>query len=195
MRDLPELLILRHGETAWNRAGRLQGRFDSPLTEAGRAQAAAQNRLLHEAGAFGRAWHVSPQRRARETARIAAKGLAPVMHSDPRLAEIGLGDWAGRPRAELAAAHPALFAPEASPLGWYDHAPGGEGLAALAERLTDFLEGLRAPSVVVTHGITSRVLRCLALGRPMADFGDMPGGQGVIYRVAEGRQERLAPAP
>ena len=42
----PDLLILRHGETVWNCAGRIQGAADSPLTAFGRDQAAAQGRLL-----------------------------------------------------------------------------------------------------------------------------------------------------
>lgn len=186
MPDLPELLILRHGETAWNREGRLQGRFDSPLTPRGRAQAAAQNRQLHAAGATGLSWLVSPQRRAQETARIAATGLSARIVTDARLREIGIGDWAGARRRALAAAHPHLFDP-AAPLAWYDHAPGGEGLEALAVRLSDVLDDLRGqpgPVVIVTHGITSRVLRCLAAGRPVAEFGQVDGGQGVIHRVA-----------
>ena len=49
----PDLLILRHGETEWNLAGRMQGAMDSPLTAKGRAQAAAQARLLARHGIDG----------------------------------------------------------------------------------------------------------------------------------------------
>ncbi|MDC0431347.1 histidine phosphatase family protein [Paracoccaceae bacterium] len=48
----PDLYILRHGETVWNRQGRFQGRKDSPLTEKGRQQTMAQRNLLN-AVSFG----------------------------------------------------------------------------------------------------------------------------------------------
>ncbi len=44
----PEVLILRHGQTAWNLAGRYQGAMDSPLTTLGREHAAQQGRILRE---------------------------------------------------------------------------------------------------------------------------------------------------
>lgn len=194
MRDFPELLILRHGETEWNRAGRLQGRHDSPLTAQGQAQARAQNALLAGLGAVELPWHVSPQRRARDTASIAARGLRARLHSDPRLREIGIGDWAGRSRSDLRRQQPQLFS-GADPLAWYDHAPGGEGLETLARRLSGFLADLSGPSVIVTHGITSRVLRCLLLGWPVRELGRLEGGQGVVFRVAPGLYQRLGEGP
>ena len=193
---LPELLILRHGETEWNRAGRMQGALDSPLTDRGRAQAAAQRAILHRHGVLGgqggHAIITSPQGRALATARIIAQGTtAGRPRTDARLREIGMGRWTGRARADLAAIHPEFFAAQAPPLGYYDHAPGGEGLGPLAARLRGFLSGLRGPAVIVTHGITSRVLRCLALGLPIADFGRLDGGQGVVYRISGRRYEKL----
>ncbi len=191
---LPDLLILRHGETEWNRAGRLQGALDSELTSLGQAQAAQQGDILRSLGAGGWPCFCSPQGRAFRTAVIARGGSEHGIETDPRLREIGLGDWTGRIRAEVANEFPALFAE--SPLGWYDHVPGGEGLAALAARLAEFASGLTGPAVIVTHGITSRMLRCLAQGLPTSAFGEVGGGQGVVYRVSGGVSTCLdTPAP
>ncbi len=186
----PEFLILRHGETEWNRAGRLQGALDSPLTALGKEQARRQNAILRGFGTNGWAWYCSPQGRARHTARIAARGMTVSVRYDARLREIGMGGWAGRLRDELAAEAPQLF--ETDGLGWYDHAPGGEGLVALERRATAFLAELPGPGVIVTHGITSRVMRCVALDLPVADFGTLGGGQGVVHHIRDGVSRLLS---
>lgn len=187
----PDLLILRHGETEWNRIGRMQGEDNSPLTETGRVQAAAQGRLLARFGISG--WNIvsSPQGRSVETARIAVPERVQDIVLDARLAEITLGDWSGASRAEIMAAAPHLFEPDDAMI-WYDHAPGGEGLEALYARTGDFLKSCTGPTVLFTHGITSRMLRCHALGLDPGAFADLTGGQGIIYHLADGVQTCLA---
>ncbi|ROU03935.1 histidine phosphatase family protein [Histidinibacterium lentulum] len=194
MPTFPELLILRHGETAWNAEGRWQGALDSPLTPLGLDQARAMAALLSGLG-IGPATHdlrTSPQGRALTTAEAvaAATGLSPV--PDPRLREIGVGRWAGLTRAEADALSPPP-APDEHFLDRYARAPEGEGFAALWERCAAVLADLRRPTVIVTHGITSRVLRTIATGRTPDRLADLPGGQGVIFRIAAGRHETLAP--
>ncbi|MCB1357870.1 MAG: histidine phosphatase family protein [Maritimibacter sp.] len=185
---LPELLILRHGETEWNREGRMQGRLDSPLTMKGREQAAAQGRILSGI-AQGFDWYVSPRGRVIETARIASGGA--VLREDARLAEIDMGDWTGRLRDEIAAEAPHLFRDDGSDIAYYHAIPGGDTLQAVQERLAEFAACLSRPSVIVTHGIASRVLRCIALGLPWEAFEELDGGQGVVYRIAPGIYDKL----
>src|SRR3982751_4674804 len=84
------VFLARHGETAWNRAGRWQGKTDIPLSDAGRAQARALG-----AGLVGRgivAVHASDLQRATETAEIIAGmlGIA-ALTVDARLGERGFG--------------------------------------------------------------------------------------------------------
>ncbi|WP_299614326.1 histidine phosphatase family protein [uncultured Tateyamaria sp.] len=187
----PDLLILRHGETEWNRAGRMQGEADSPLTDRGRAQAAAQGRLLGQMDLTRWGMWTSPLGRCLQTAAIALGDQAGMARQDRRLIEITLGDWTGKLRTEIAAEAPLLF--EAGDgMDWYDHAPGGEGLEGLYARTGAFLADLEQPAVIVTHGITSRMMRCHYLGLEPAAFADLPGGQGVIYRMADGAQSCLA---
>lgn len=187
----PDLLILRHGETEWNRLGRMQGEADSPLTERGRAQAAAQGRMIEARDLAGWTYHVSPLGRCLATAGIALGGAAGEMRQDRRLIEITLGSWTGKLRNEIAAEAPHLFG-HGEGMAWYDHAPGGEGLERLYARTGAFLAELDAPAVIVTHGITSRMLRCHYLGLEPAAFAELPGGQGVIYHMSNGTQTCLS---
>ena len=186
MSNLPPLYVLRHGETEWNVAGRLQGAMDSPLTEKGRVQARAQGGIVTRLGLTDVAWRVSPQGRALQTAALIRGAEIPSAEQDARLREIEMGDWTGKARADIAQANPALF--ESDGLAWYDHAPGGEGLAALAARAADVLSDIEVPTLIVTHGITSRVLRCLATHRPWEELDQVGGGQGVVYEIRDGVQ-------
>ena len=189
--EYPEMFILRHGETEWNREGRMQGALDSPLTPNGKEQARAQQVVMQRYAGAGFTWYSSPQGRALETARIAAPDGAKIIQ-DVRLAEIRVGKWSGKLRSEMAADAPDLFPPIAGPLDWYGKAPGGETLDELAGRVSQFLAELPGPSAIVTHGITSRVIRCIVLGRPITDFSRLEGGQGIAYYLAPGRYDRVS---
>ncbi|MGB1212781.1 MAG: histidine phosphatase family protein [Pikeienuella sp.] len=101
--DLRPFLYLRHGETAWNKEGRMQGATDIPLNETGRAQA-------HRAAASLADVHIdriisSPMARAAETADIvaAAKGLTPTR--DERLKERYFGAFDGLLLSEIRDRH------------------------------------------------------------------------------------------
>lgn len=186
MEPLPPIYVLRHGETEWNVAGRLQGRADSALTARGRAQAVTLGALLAPVLAAGARLWTSPAPRAATTAALAFPGQAAT--PDPRLLEIDLGAWTGRAIAGIAPRDAG-----ADPHGWKFAAPGGEDRAAMAARCAAFLGDLSGPSVIVTHGVTSRMLRCLALGLGPEALGRVPGGQGVVHVVEAGRARVLAP--
>ena len=187
---IPPLYILRHGQTEWNAQHRIQGSLDSPLTALGRAQAAAQGEILRGRDLEGFQAICSPQGRCFQTAALALDGLFGRIDTDPRLAEIGVGDWEGLRRDELLMDR-AVDESEESALDLYERAPGGEGFAALNIRCRAFLETLTRPSVLVTHGITSRMLRLIVLDRNLSEIGMLPGGQGVIYHLENGRMHQL----
>ncbi|MDW4496727.1 histidine phosphatase family protein [Sulfitobacter sp. D35] len=187
----PPLYVLRHGQTEWNAARRLQGHLDSPLTERGRAEALQQRDILAACDLVGYRAICSPQGRAFQTAALALIGLVPEIRTDGRLREIGVGDWAGTGLDELEARGMTLGDSDGS-LMHYDRAPGGEGFVALHDRCTRFLDALDGPAILVTHGVTSRMLRLIVVGRSISDIDTMTGGQGVVYRLENGHQERLA---
>jgi len=191
MHPLPELFVLRHGETEWNRARRWQGILDSPLTDKGKAQAVAMGEMLRSAGVTATSHQIlsSPQGRAMETARLALGGLGAAITAEPPLREISVGDWTGLTADEIDARWPG---PEDEGfLDRYARAPGGEPFDHLWDRVGAVLAGLSRPTVIVTHGITSRFLRTRAMGMTQADLEELPGGQGVIFRLHQGRHEMI----
>lgn len=186
----PEIYVLRHGETEWNRDRRMQGWLDSPLTARGRAQAARQAEILAAEGALGLPLYCSTAGRTRATAEIAMPGVPAVL--DDRLREISLGSWDGLTGAEIAATGgnpPGAFG-EGDGFWWYDTTPG-EKFAGLKARIDAFATELTGPAVIVTHGIASMFLRGALLGLDLDGIADLPGGQGVVYHLKDGMQRRL----
>lgn len=185
----PEIIIVRHGETVWNREGRLQGRMDSPLTDRGRAQARLMGDWLARDGVDQHALLSSPLGRARSTAAEIATATRLEYSLDPDLAEIGVGEWEGLTFDQIAARGGAMSDDE-DHLAWCGRAPGGEGIDAMLTRIRNVLARLDGPTILVCHGLFSRVLRAEVL-----DVGTetLEGGQGVIYRLRGGRSERILP--
>ncbi len=166
----PELILIRHGQTEWNAAGRIQGQGDSRLTPQGEAQAAAYGRLLlrrfQPLSRFS-LWRSPAGRCARTTALAAhAAGLDPAAFIvDPRLIEKAYGAWEGltRPEIALAGDEAELAAMDSDSWGHRPpHSPDTptENLDDVARRAGGWLNGLDpgAPVIAVTHGGTGRCL-------------------------------------
>lgn len=181
-----ELYILRHGETVWNAENRMQGWLNSPLTPKGERDAARQGEILRGVDLAGFEFWCSPSGRAVQTAGIACGPLADAVHSDVRLREIGVGDWSGRLRDEL-----PMPSGDDPYMSQYEMAPNGEGLAAVQARVVAFLGELKGPTVLITHGITSRVIRALVVGDSALANPTTHGGQGCVYHLKDGVQKLL----
>lgn len=123
--DTPELLIIRHGETEWNREGIMQGHLDSPLTGRVRQQARDVATLLARLGLGPkfRAW-VSPLERAQVTARLALAGHFDDWTTEDRLAEVSVGQAQGLTFQAMLRAYPQL-AEYPGRFGWQWQVPGG----------------------------------------------------------------------
>ncbi|MBK4215165.1 histidine phosphatase family protein [Paracoccus caeni] len=178
----PDLYLMRHGQTLWNAEQRMQGRLDSALTELGKTQAAALAPLV--APVEGQRW-ASPQGRAMATADLVFAGSD--YRTDPRLVEIDVGDFSGHRFDDLRTRHPETFAGDH--WAWYDRAPNGEHFAGLEARVRSFLDELQGPAVIVTHGITLRMMRLVAMGRSVAQIGELPLEQGAVHIVRSGQHE------
>jgi broad specificity phosphatase PhoE len=191
MTDFPELFVLRHGQTEWNAIGRHQGRLDSSLTDLGRQQAARQGQILKalELGAID-AW-CSPQGRAMATAQIALEPAALTARTDARLCEVHFGDWQGLCADQISARWPDLAPEHHAPFDWHFLSPGGETFDDLRVRATGFLQDLTGPTVIVTHGVLSKVLRGVWLGLDRNATQAISGGQGVVFHLKDGRQTCL----
>jgi broad specificity phosphatase PhoE len=159
------VFVVLHGQTEWNREGRLQGHADSSLTEVGRDQARAVARTLRARGVGSNTYRIvcSPLGRTRETARIIADDLgfdAAAISDEPLLKEVSVGSWEGLTRAQVEAIWPQQIS-GSSPHNWCFRSPDGETYADLAARLSRWLASnpYHDDLVVVTHGVASRVLR------------------------------------
>ncbi len=91
---MPTVLLVRHGETDWNRSGQIMGERPIPLNTRGEAQAQALAGVLGPGVA--RAVYSSPIQRARQTAQILAAAVERPVDTDHALTEIGVGEWEGK---------------------------------------------------------------------------------------------------
>ena len=164
------LVLVRHGQSTWNAEGRLQGQADPPLSALGRREAAALAPLLR-GFAPGRVL-TSDLERARETAaELGYAGAAP----DPVWREIDVGEWEGRPLAELPPGQ------EPSWRGGDLVPPGGERWEELEARVADALDALMDEGgdwLVVTHGGVIRAAVSYATGADAQRIGG-PGNASV----------------
>jgi probable phosphoglycerate mutase len=185
------LFVVRHGETVWNSVGRYQGARDSPLTERGREQAHSVARVLVVALAHLETpirTFVSPLGRARETADIIGAAIPLDVAIEPRIAEVSLGAWDGLSLYEIEAEYPDALA-GSDQHDWYFRAPDGESFDAALTRVSGFLEDARAPALVVTHGLASRLIRGAYEGLARRDMLRLPVPQDGFHRLASGRCE------
>ena len=193
------LHLARHAETVYNAGARMQGDMaPTPLTRAGIAQAEAMGAALAThfgPGADIDIW-VSPAGRTLQTVAIVAEHLGCDffdIRTDSRLLEIDVGRWEGRRYADIVAEQGPIICPDARAFNVMP--PGGEYYPAIAARLQAWLAELDPGRValVISHGITLRVLRgLLAGGRTfegvtLAD--DAP--QGTVFRFEDGIRTAL----
>lgn len=186
------LAFLRHGITAWNREGRIQGRTDIPLDPEGRDRLA---RLTLPPDWRDATLHASPLSRAVETARILGNNR-PV-HTDPRLIEMDWGAWEGQRGHDLRA-DPASGYRDLEHWGWDFRPPGGESPADVRDRLIGWLKDLVGEGgphhLVVTHIGVIRVALALAWGWDFRGPPPVPVKRDRLYAMVLADDGTLHPA-
>ena len=192
---VPVIYYIRHGETAWNAAGRFQGTQDIPLNDLGRSQAVTSGGILadliardgHQAAALP--FVASPLGRARLTMELVRETLQlpPDDYAvDGRLREIGYGQWEGLTLPEMERHDAVTFASRIADK-WGVAAPSGESYASVSLRMREWFDSLQGDTVTVAHGGTMRALM-VALGIATAlEASDIPIEQGVVYVFSEGK--------
>ena len=193
LQPLPEkgknarLILVRHGETDWNKAGRFQGQIDIPLNENGRRQAAAARDFLKDIP-IDRAWS-STLSRPTETAQIILEAHpdVPLTQIDG-LVEIGHGVWEGKLESEIREDWSELLdtwkrAPETVQM------PEGETIQdvwARAVRSWGEIAGELKPEetvLVVAHDAVNKTILCDLLGLTPADIWAVKQGNGGVTVV------------
>jgi len=202
------ILLVRHGETAWNREGRYQGRTDIPLSPDGERQVRTLgDRLRHLPIAVAIS---SPLSRARATAEaiLAARASAlpppddgtpavtgvhsvPSLELDTGLLEISHGGWEGKLASDVALSHAEMFGVWKTAPGRHSPAgPGAETLGDVEARAWPVLERafarLGAPDdtlLITAHDAVNRVLLCRIIGLPLErvwSFRQSPAALNVL---------------
>lgn len=196
------LILVRHGESEWNRAGRIQGQINSPLTDLGINQAKAIREylsgiLLNQQLEI----YTSPLDRALQTAEIIAQGIdhpSSKIIIEERLNDFNVGEISGTFGWDKVA---EIF-PEQAQLRLQDpmrfHPSGGESGAEFEARLRSLLEDLKDDGtlkLMVSHGIVNKFIRGILKnlsGKEMVELGE---SQNTIYRLEEGEETEIKIPP
>jgi len=161
-----KLYIVRHGETVWNREGRIQGHTDVALSERGLEQARLLAKRLNTVP-FDAAY-ASDLRRAYETAAAVLEGRDVPIHPTPRLREYHKGRFEGMTEAELRALYPNEYPGYVSKD--LDYAPkGGESTREVSARMAAVINEIKESHLgdnvlVVGHGGSLRAAMMSLLG-------------------------------
>ena len=148
-----KLYIIRHGQTDWNIAKKIQGRQDIPLNEQGRYQAGCLKKAMENRPVT--AVFTSPQIRAMETAKAVALSSGSAVIPVKDLMEINYGSWEGKTEEELLQEDRALYE------AWWSHPaetapPGGESISQVNERCQkawkEIKPQLTGDAAIVAHG-------------------------------------------
>ncbi len=178
------LLLVRHGETDWNREGRFQGQIDIPLNAHGLAQAEAARAFLAPIP-LQRAYSSDMARPLRTAEVILGSHPGVPLTTARGLREIGHGLWEGRLESEIAAGWPDLLAawkrtPETVQM------PEGETIGGVWDRSlaawNRIVAGLdpRETALVVAHDAVNKTILCALLGLTPADIWAIKQGNGGV---------------
>jgi len=177
------IILIRHGETNWNKEGRFQGQIDIPLNEKGRGQASKASKYLEEIE-FTKAFS-SSMKRPYETAKIILKNKNILIEKVENLVEISHGLWEGKLEEEIKQTWPEMLK------NWHEKPesvtmPDGESIKQVSDRaisawnLICKLQQENDTTLVVAHDAVNKTLICHVLGLTYSDIWMIKQGNGGI---------------
>lgn len=182
------ILLVRHGETAWNREGRYQGRTDIPLSPDGERQVRALGDRLRDVTIDVAV--SSPLSRARSTAEAILGNRSLPLELDDGLLEISHGAWEGKLASEVELSHAEMFGEWRTSPGHDSPAgPGAETLGDVEARAWPVLTricdriGPAGTALITAHDAVNRVILCKVLGLPLTRvwrFRQAPAALNVL---------------
>ncbi len=176
-----EIILVRHGETDWNRQKIFRGRADIELSETGAKQAELLAKYLSQAGVA--AIYSSPLKRALKTAEAIASYHRLDIKTTSGLIDFDYGKWQGLPHQVVKASYQELYA------AWLKSPhrvkmPAGESLDDVTKRaigVVDEVIGQHEGTVVlVSHRVVNKVLICALLGLDNSHFWNIKQDVGAI---------------
>jgi phosphoserine phosphatase len=181
------LLLVRHGETDWNRMSRFQGQIDIPLNDTGRGQAQKAAAFLKEVAIDAAV--TSPLSRPKETAQLILQHHPDIELGEMAdLKEIGHGLWEGKLEQEIRQEYDAeltqwKLAPHTVQM------PEGENLQQVWDRGVTAWETIvanaapRSTVLVVAHDAVNKAILCYVLGLQPKDIWAVKQGNGAVTIV------------
>jgi phosphoserine phosphatase len=177
------IILVRHGETAWNKEGKFQGRLDIELSDAGRQQAKKLAEALRDVHIDS--IYSSPLKRSFDTAKLIAGWHSLEVVPAEEFNEIDHGSWEGMHLDAVIDAHGELYDT------WLNNPheakmPGGEGLDDIRERSIRRLTEILALTpdgttiLIAGHDATNKVILCYALGLDNSHFWQIKQGNAAI---------------
>jgi glucosyl-3-phosphoglycerate phosphatase len=195
------LVMLRHGQTEFNAANRMQGQLDTRLSELGREQAVAAAEVLAK---FDPLLIVSSDlHRAYDTAVVLGERVGSPVVVDERLRETHLGSWQGLTHSEVDASAPGARIAWRNDATWAPH--GGESRVDVARRslpvVTELVESQLdwggdepyRPVVLVTHGGLIAALTARLLDLPVVNWPTLGGMGNASWVQLSGHSLEQAP--
>ncbi len=155
------IILIRHGETIWNREGRFQGRLNSPLTQKGKNQAKENGKKLKDIVSKDIKIFSSPLGRAKETAYIISDELGISRERiifDNRIIEFDYGIFEGKKKIDVINSK-EFQAREANK--WYYKIENGESYEIVSQRVKSFLDSIKDEVMVIAHEMVNRTIRGL----------------------------------
>jgi broad specificity phosphatase PhoE len=186
---LKELYFIRHGQTEWNAIRRMQGQWNSNLTELGRDQADINGKLLSSLGIDYLV--ASPLDRTRQTADIINQHLELEINYDDRIMEWHCGDWSGEMWDDVSKKWPEEFA------SWQEdqfnyRGPNCENYPDMFERTKPFLDEVLAlnhkRTAVVSHGVIARAMVSSLLKHSTSEVFRYGQANDTIFHLTEDKE-------
>ena len=166
------IILIRHGETDWNREQVFRGKIDVPLNEVGLSQARGVKKALE--GVAIDVIYASPLSRALDTARVLSEGSALDVRTDEGFSDVDFGSWQGLSHQKVKEQFPDLYAT------WVTDPqlvmfPRGETLLKVQKRsmaaLDRAIESSTGKTIaVVSHRVVNKVILCAVLGLDLSRF-------------------------
>jgi broad specificity phosphatase PhoE len=186
-RKMVKIILIRHGETDWNKEQVFRGRIDVPLNQTGLAQAHAVRETLAEIAID--ALYASPLARAFETARVLAEDRNLDITAEEGLSDVDFGLWQGVAKEQVEKNYPDLYST------WLTDPqlvtfPRGETLLKVQKRsmaaLERAMDSNRGKTIaVVSHRVVNKVILCAVLGLDLSRFWHVKQDTCAINRFEQ----------
>lgn len=168
---MSEIMLVRHGETAWNAEEIFRGRIDIELSETGLRQAELLAGYLRDSKI--EAVYSSPLKRAQRTAQTIGDSHGLEVIVTPRLLDLDFSEWQGQSVTEVRGKYPELYEEWLSSPHKF-RIPAGESLDEVRERaelvIDEVIASRRSVVVLVSHRVVNKVLICALLGLDNSHF-------------------------